>query len=180
MRTLVALSAIAFCLSAQNGQIQQPKGPWLKPREIQQPKGPWQVPKGIQAIKATDETCKHRLAIGADALFEFDRAVLNADAEQTLLALGLLIQKEGKHPISVEGHTDGVGTPAYNQDLSERRARAVESWLEAHKFVQQTSTEAKGFGKTRPIAPNTKTDGSDDPEGRQKNRRVEVVIDTCR
>jgi outer membrane protein OmpA-like peptidoglycan-associated protein len=166
------------------GEIQQPTGTWQKPGEIQQPKGPWQkpgeiqVPKGIQAIQAHESGCEQRLTTVADALFEFDKATLGADAEQTLAVLGPQIAQRGEHPIVIEGHTDSIGTDAHNQRLSEQRAAAVRAWLAAHRFVP-ASTPIKGYGKTRPVAPNTNPDGSDNPAGRQKNRRVEVVIKTC-
>ena len=166
------------------GEIQQPKGTWQKPGEIQQPKGPWQkpgeiqVPKGIQAIHVQDENCRHRLTIGSDALFEFDKATLTSDAEVTLKALGPLLTDNGKHPIMVEGHTDAIGSPDYNQRLSEKRAQVVRAWLVEHRYVTRGAA-IKGYGKTRPVAPNSNPDGSDNPEGRQRNRRVEVVIDTC-
>ncbi len=168
----------------QPGQIQQPTGTWQKPGEIQQPKGTWQkpgeiqVPKGIQAIQAHESTCEQRLTTVADALFEFDKATLGADAEQTLAVLGPQIAQRGEHPIVIEGHTDSIGSDAHNQRLSEQRATAVRAWLAAHRFVP-ASTPIKGYGKTRPVAPNTNPDGSDNPAGRQKNRRVEVVIKTC-
>jgi outer membrane protein OmpA-like peptidoglycan-associated protein len=63
--------------------------------------------------------------------------------------------------------------------LSEQRAATVRDWLAAHGYVP-ASTPIKGYGKADPVAPNTKPDGSDDPQGRQKNRRVEVVIQTCK
>lgn len=166
------------------GEIQQPKGTWQKPGEIQQPKGKWQtpgeiqVPRGIQAIKTQNAKCQQRLSVVADALFEFDKATLNAQSEETLRALLPLLAKAGKHPVNIEGHTDAIGAADYNQRLSEKRAQAVKDWLVAQQAVPAAAT-IKGFGKTKPVAPNTKPDGSDDPAGRQKNRRVEVVIDTC-
>lgn len=166
------------------GEIQQPKGNWQVPGEIQQPQGPWQtpgaiqVPKGIQAIKREDVGCQHRLNVGADALFAFDKSDLSSDAEETLSALGPEIAKLGNHPVTIEGHTDSIGSAEYNQRLSERRADAVKTWLAGHNFLLE-STPTKGYGKDRPLAPNTNPDGSDNPEGRQKNRRVEVVIDSC-
>ena len=153
------------------GEIQQPKGPWQTPGAIQ-------VPKGIQAIKREDAGCQHRLNVGADALFAFDKSDLSPDAEETLNALGPEIGKLGSHPATVEGHTDSIGSADHNQRLSERRANAVKQWLVGHKFLPE-STPIKGYGKTRPVAPNTKPDGSDNPEGRQKNRRVEVVVNSC-
>jgi outer membrane protein OmpA-like peptidoglycan-associated protein len=183
MRVLLVL--IASLAAAQDYPIQQPKGTWQKPGEIQQPKGAWQkpgaiqVPKGIQAIRTQDDQCQRRLIVGADALFEFNKATLTADAMETLNALGPMIRKAGKHPAVVEGHTDAIGSPAYNQELSERRADAVRAWLLGQHLMDDTTSRIRGYGKTRPIAPNTKPDGSDDPAGRQKNRRVEVIIDTC-
>ncbi len=165
-------------------EIQQPKGQWQVPGQIRAPTGPWQkpgeiqVPKGIQAIHAEKATCEERLTTVADALFEFDKATLNPDAEQTLAVLGPQIAQRGKHPVVIEGHTDAIGSDAHNQALSEQRAAAVRGWLAAHGYVPAL-TPIKGYGKKRPVAPNAKPDGSDDPVGRQKNRRVEVVIKTC-
>ncbi len=62
--------------------------------------------------------------------------------------------------------------------LSEARAAAVRDWLAARHIVP-AATPIKGYGKTMPIAPNTTSDGKDDPVGRQKNRRVEVVLEAC-
>jgi outer membrane protein OmpA-like peptidoglycan-associated protein len=185
MRVALAF-LIAAAAMAQDNPVQPPKGTWQKPGEIQQPKGPWQkpgamqVPKGIQAIRTEDAKCQRRLIVGADALFEFNKAALTPDAIETLNALGPLIAKSGRHPVAFEGHTDSIGSPGYNQELSERRAQAVRAWLVERRYVEAASVTVKGFGKTRSIAPNTNPDGSDNPEGRQKNRRVELVIDTCR
>jgi outer membrane protein OmpA-like peptidoglycan-associated protein len=89
-----------------------------------------------------------------------------------------LLAKAGKHPATVEGHTDSKGAEAYNQTLSEKRALTVKDWLASHGALP-ASTSAKGWGKRRPLVSNTKPDGSDDPAARQKNRRVEVVLDLC-
>jgi outer membrane protein OmpA-like peptidoglycan-associated protein len=190
----VAGLALAFLLalglepaaaqSSQGGTIQQPTGNWQVPGAIQQPTGIWQVPgailvpKGIQAVRSFDEPCDKRLGVLGDALFDFDKAALRTDAEETLAAAGGEIVKAGKHPVAIEGHTDSIGGADYNMTLAENRARAVRDWLAAHRFVA-ADRAIKGYGKTRPIAPNTMPDGKDDPQGRQKNRRVEIVIGTC-
>jgi outer membrane protein OmpA-like peptidoglycan-associated protein len=77
--------------------------------------------------------------------------------------------------VRIEGYTDGKGSDSYNQKLSLRRAESVKKWLETHGLAG-IRFSAAGFGAKNPVAPNTKPDGSDDPEGRQKNRRVEIVI----
>jgi len=186
---LAVLITVAATLPAlaqgKSYEIQQPRGTWQQPKEIQQPKGPWQqpgdiqVPKGIQAVRVAPATgCERRLSVVADALFDFDKANLRPEAEETLVATGPEIAKLGGKPTRIEGHTDALGADAYNQKLSEARATTVRDWLAARSIVP-AATPIKGFGKTKSIAPNRTSEGRDDPEGRQKNRRVEVVFDTC-
>ena len=166
------------------GQIHPPTGPWQTPGKIHAPTGPWQkpgeiqVPKGIQALRSIDTACERRVSVVADALFDFDKSDLRPDAVETLAALGPEIAKAGRHPVVVEGHTDGIGTDAYNFRLSEQRARSVRDWL-VRQGVVPGDTAIKGYGKTRPVVPNQTADGRDNPEGRQKNRRVEIAINTC-
>lgn len=76
------------------------------------------------------------------------------------------------HPdlrLRIEGHTDNVGNSGFNQTLSEKRAAAVKAFLEKEYGIKGDRLEAQGFGDTRPVASN------DTPEGRQSNRRVELV-----
>jgi len=148
-----------------------------KPGEIQQA-GEIQVPRGIQAVRLEVERCERRLEVGADALFAFDEWTLTPQAEETLVVLVPEIEKAGRHPVSIEGHTDGKGTDDYNKTLSEKRALTVKEWLVGHGAVAAQSPVV-AYGESRPVVPNEKPDGSDDPAGRQRNRRVEVVIDTC-
>lgn len=181
----LALLALAALPGAAQREIQNPKDNWQTPGEIQQPKGTWQqpgeiqIPKGIQAIRTEDAKCTKRFVVGADALFEFDKTTLTPDAEETLKVLVPLLTQAGKHPASIEGHTDAKGADDYNQTLSEKRARTVKDWLVA-KGAVAAATPIHGWGERKPVAPNTKPDGSDDPQGRQKNRRVEVVLDLCK
>ena len=102
-------------------------------------------------------------------LFDFGQAVLRADAEPSLQAVVDLV---GDHPgarTEVQGHTDSVGSADSNQSLSERRAAAVSDWLAGHGVAPGTLTTA-GYGSTRPVADNATA------EGRQANRRVEVIV----
>jgi OOP family OmpA-OmpF porin len=71
---------------------------------------------------------------------------------------------------SLEGHTDAKGDDAYNQRLSERRAESVRRWLTDRERIDAGKLSARGWGERRPVASN------DTDQGRQKNRRVEVVI----
>jgi len=190
MRLLLAFALIAaapiagFAQTTQPATIAQPKAAWQQPKEIQKPAGSWQtpgeiqIPKGIQAVRTVTKGCERRLSVVGDALFDFDAARLRADAEETLAAAGPEIGKLGGKPTRIEGHTDAVGSDSYNMSLSEARAAAVRDWLAAHDVVPP-ATPIKGYGKTMPIAPNVTGDGKDDPIGRQKNRRVEVVFERC-
>jgi outer membrane protein OmpA-like peptidoglycan-associated protein len=182
---ILVAAAVPALAQGKSYDIQQPKGTWQVPGPIQQPKGPWQqpgeiqVPKGIQAISTTaPNRCEQRLSVIADALFDFNKSNLRAEAEETLAVAGPEIAKLGGKPSRIEGHTDAIGTDAYNMKLSEARATTVRQWLAARGLVP-SSTPIKGYGRTKPVAPNTTSDGRDDPEGRQKNRRVEVVFNTC-
>ena len=124
-------------------------------------------------VKETDTDI--RIELAADVLFEFDKATLLPKAEETLGKAADFIRERAAGVVRMEGHTDAKGDDAYNQRLSERRADSVRQWL-ARKGLGTIRFTSKGLGETRPVAPNTKPDGSDDAEGRQKNRRVEIVI----
>ncbi|HEY9788721.1 MAG TPA: OmpA family protein, partial [Candidatus Obscuribacterales bacterium] len=130
--------------------------------------------------KTVKVPCSERFLIGADTLFEFDKATLNPKAEETLNVLAPMIQRLGPHPIVVEGHTDAIGTDDYNQQLSERRAERVKNWLLQNHVAEPKALRIVGYGEQRPIAPNTKPDGSDNPVGRAQNRRVVIIVNTCK
>lgn len=172
---IVFAATAAAPISAQ--QIEQPKGTWQTPGPIQQPKGPWQVPKGIQAIKTTTQPCGKKYTVNADALFAFDKSSLSPDAEKTLSVLGPMLKKS-TGPIHIDGYTDSIGSEAYNLTLSEQRAKTVRDWLASHGYIP-ASTPYSGHGKADPVAPNTNPNGSDNPAGRAKNRRVEITVGAC-
>lgn len=112
----------------------------------------------------------------ADALFEFDKADLKPDAEVQLQRVAALIRKAPAGAIQVIGHTDAKGDDAYNQRLSEARARTVADWFARQVGVRQRDFAVSGKGETAPVAPNETATGADDPAGRAKNRRVEVIL----
>jgi len=117
-----------------------------------------------------------RIDLAADVLFDFDKYTLLPKASDTLRKVGQVAVSYPSSPILIEGHTDGKGTHPYNMKLSESRANAVKAWLVQNASVTGARISTRGWGETKPVAPNTKPDGSDDPEGRQKNRRVEIVL----
>jgi outer membrane protein OmpA-like peptidoglycan-associated protein len=120
------------------------------------------------------------------ALYEYDSADLRPEAIEQLQKLGELIKRNPKATFSIEGHTDSLGDPAYNQSLSERRADAVRQWLVANMRIASERIQTKGFGSTRPIVDPRPVDRGNAPAleaeivRQQPNRRVEIVIKTNR
>ena len=112
-----------------------------------------------------------------DVFFEFNRANLTGTAQMNVEHIAHILrdQASGRH-VSVEGHTDSIGSDAYNLALSRRRATTVTQALAANG-VNERRLVTRGYGEKYPIAPNTYANGSDNPMGRAKNRRVEVVIE---
>jgi outer membrane protein OmpA-like peptidoglycan-associated protein len=124
-------------------------------------------------VKETDLELKINLS--GDILFDFDKANLRPAAEPTLTEVVARIQKYPRAKVLIEGHTDSKGNQPYNLKLSERRAASVKTWL-AGKGIAETNVKTRGWGAAKPVAPNSKSDGADDADGRQKNRRVEITI----
>ncbi|ABF42949.1 outer membrane protein, OmpA/MotB family [Candidatus Koribacter versatilis Ellin345] len=106
-------------------------------------------------------------------LFDFNKATLQPESDGPLGQVGALLTANSSLNVEVQGHTDNVGTDAYNQTLSEARAKSVMTWLTQHGVAPGRMT-AKGYGKTMPVADN-KTD-----DGRMKNRRVEIADPKCK
>ncbi len=104
--------------------------------------------------------------------FDFDRAEIKPEYREVLSRIaGILLTASG-YRVQIYGHTDDVGTDAYNQTLSERRANAVRDYLVAAGIAPEIIS-VQGFGKTNPIVPGTS------PQARARNRRVEIgIIDT--
>jgi outer membrane protein OmpA-like peptidoglycan-associated protein len=126
-----------------------------------------------RVVESTKETT---IELPADVLFDFDKAEIRPDAADALKAAARILRERAKGPVRVEGHTDAKGSSAYNQNLSEQRANAVKQWLAEREGLSDMAFTIKGLGATKPAVPNTKPDGTDDPEGRQKNRRVALVF----
>jgi outer membrane protein OmpA-like peptidoglycan-associated protein len=124
--------------------------------------------------EVTPQQIKVRLA--ADLLFDFDKADVKQDAEPALAKVVTVLKAYPGASLSVEGHADGKGSEAYNQALSEKRAANVAHWLASRANLDAASVHARGWGKSKPIAPNTKPDGADNPDGRATNRRVEIIV----
>ena len=124
-------------------------------------------------IKETASEIK--ISLQGEILFDFDKYNLRPAAESTLTQVAKMIQSYPKARTLIEGYTDSKGSDSYNAKLSDRRAASVKSWLAQHG-ISGSSMQTRGWGAAKPVAPNKHPDGADDPEGRQKNRRVEITI----
>ena len=114
-----------------------------------------------------------RFSLPADILFDFDKATLRPDAQSPLLKARQLIAAYPKAPVTIIGYADAKGDDAYNDRLSQARASTVSARLMDGSNRHAT---VKGYGERDPVAPNARPDGSDDPQGRQRNRRVEIIL----
>src|SRR5260370_25883704 len=130
-----------------------------------------QVRQAQTALNAEENDFEVRVNLPADVLFDFDKSDIRSDAAKSLSFLATIIRANPKGRTRLEGHTDAVGNAQYNQALSERRAESVKAWLVKNESLDATKLVTKGWGKTKPIAPN------DTEANRQKNRRLEAIVE---
>lgn len=132
----------------------------------------WTRPDVFKGIGVLDRIVVERelagQSVSADVLFAFDSAELRPDAVAELNDVVLLLRDRPDVPVVVAGHADSTGDPAYNVQLSERRARAVVEHLRARGVTNDLA--ARGFGASEPVASNATA------EGRAANRRVAFAV----
>lgn len=110
------------------------------------------------------------LTFQSDVLFDINSSYLTENAKSTLANMVAYINRNYPNAnLKINGHTDATGTPEYNKELSERRAKRVKDYL-VERGLKAANIKTEGYGLTKPVAVNNT------PEGRQKNRRVEIVI----
>ena len=141
-----------------------PKPP-VKPKPPVTPPKPPVKPKPKPPVKPVAE----KITLAADVLFDFDKAVLKAEGKSKLDDLANKVKAINLEVVIAIGHTDSVGSDAYNQKLSVRRAESVKAYL-VSKGVEPNRVYTEGKGEKQPVASNATK------EGRQKNRRVEIEV----
>ena len=146
-------------------------------RVVEVPRGQAFDVSGANVVVERETPKGTTLTMQNDVLFDFDKADVLPKAEETLTKAANIIKERGpKGSVRVEGYTDSKGDDNYNMKLSVRRAESIRDWLSRKGGLSAVKFDTKGFGETQPVAPNTNPDGSDNPEGRAKNRRVTIVF----
>jgi len=128
----------------------------------------------LKDLGAKTSQTEIRIELSSDVLFDFDKADLLPKAIPQLEKVATVLKSYPNASCTIEGHTDNKGGNDYNQKLSERRADSVKNWLLAHGVSSPITI--RGWGATKPAVANNFPDGRDDPEGRKRNRRVEIVV----
>ncbi|WP_344873164.1 OmpA family protein [Nonomuraea antimicrobica] len=137
--------------------------------------GPYGAAQVGPLVCKTEQGGREKFRLPSDVLFEFGSSKLSTSARSSIEGLRERISA-ASGSVTVNGHTDGIGTDSANQILSEERAAAVRQVLQP-SLGDGFTYQAKGHGESEPVAPNTKPDGSDDSSGRAQNRRVEVQVE---
>jgi len=128
-----------------------------------------QLMQQLNSILQTQDTARGLIVNMPDALFQTGKSELMPQVREKLAKIAGIVSSHPDLKLSVEGHTDSVGSDEYNQQLSEKRAQTARDYL-VSQGVPADSIVSRGFGKTVPIESN------DTPQGREKNRRVEIIV----
>ena len=133
------------------------------------PVKPAMKPAAKPAAKPKPKPVVEKVTLAADVLFDFDKAVLKTEGKNKLDDLAGKVKAINLEVVIAIGHTDSIGSDAYNQKLSVRRAESVKAYL-VSKRVEPNRIYTEGKGEKQPVASNKTKDG------RQKNRRVEIEV----
>jgi len=107
--------------------------------------------------------------------FAFNKAIVLEESFEALNKLAQMLKDNPTVSVEISGHTDSKGDDKYNQKLSQARAKSVVDYL-ISQGIEKARLVAVGYGEAKPVAPNTNSDGTDNPEGREKNRRTEFKV----
>ncbi len=116
------------------------------------------------------------IEIPGDILFAFNDSTLKLTAAQELHKTGAILRSHQGRRVAINGYTDSIGSNQYNDGLSTKRATAVKQWLVSNGYVNPAKVSIRGLGERFPVAPNKTPAGRDNPGGRARNRRVEIVV----
>ncbi len=133
-----------------------------------------EILSGLQTAERPEGTV---ITLSENILFEFGSADLKPEAPAQLDQISEVLRFYGEAPVAIRGYSDSVGSEESNLDIARRRADSVKSYLTGGPAIDPGRLSAVGLGEQDPVAPNENPDGSDNPEGREQNRRVEIVLE---
>lgn len=177
LRTAATVGAAAVALTAPAAAQQAPVGEDERRQsvvtlEVEESIETIDVDGSVESLETERQSGDRvTVTVSADVLFAFDRARLTPKANATVERIAGRI-RSARGPVHVDGHTDDIGSNAYNLGLSRRRAAAVSEALRA-ALPSRIAISARGFGEANPVAPNSQS-GEDNPVGRARNRRVTI------
>ncbi|MES2808073.1 MAG: OmpA family protein [Bacteroidota bacterium] len=108
-------------------------------------------------------------------LYDFNSATLRDESKTVLTSLIKILRDNPRIKIELSAHTDSIGSDAFNIKLSQERAQSCVDYI-IQSGIEETRIFAKGYGKSKPVAPNSLPNGQDNPDGRQLNRRTEFTV----
>ena len=182
LRRPTAAVALAVCLLLFGGQLSAVEGQndpsaalakqqaelerqriELEKKNLELQRKELELEKARQQFEAEQNNRSLSMNLAGDVLFDYDKAALKPDAEQTLKKVAVVLSQFPESQVTVEGYTDSKGAPSANLQLARERAQAVKDWLVKNGGVPAANISTKGLGEQNPVAPNTNADGTDNP-----------------
>lgn len=169
-----ALTAMAVAQSTSKEEELQRKEAELEKKEEDLDRQRRELEDARKQLRLEETAQSVTIRLEGDVLFDTGKAQLRPEAQSALEKVAVVLAQFPGAKVEIAGHTDSKGGPAMNLDLSEKRAFAVSEFLQKRAELAGINFTARGLGETKPIASNN-TD-----EGRQQNRRVEIVVEKAK
>ena len=128
------------------------------------------------SVRTSESSKQVQVTLAADVLFRFDKAALSPRAKARIAEVSERISQADPGRVKIDGYTDSKGANGYNLGLSRRRAAAVAAALHRRLGGAGPHLVTRGHGEADPVAANSRKDGSDNPKGRARNRRVTITF----
>lgn len=172
---LVLIAASAATAPAQTREKDlEKKEALLEKKEADLERQRAELEAAKKQLRLNETAQRVTMRLEGDVLFDSEKSQLRPEAEKVIEKVAVVLSQFPGAAVLIEGHTDSQGKPSVNLDLSEKRAVAVRELLKARAELSGINFTTRGLGETQPIAPN------DTAEGRQQNRRVELVVEKAK
>jgi outer membrane protein OmpA-like peptidoglycan-associated protein len=169
-----ALMATALAQSTSKEEELERKEAELQKKEEDLDRQRLELENARKQLRLEETAQSVTIRLEGDVLFDTGKAQLRSEAQSALEKVAIVLAQFPGAKVEIVGHTDSKGGPAMNLDLSEKRALAVSEFLQKRAELVGINFTARGLGETNPIASN------DTDEGRQQNRRVEIVVEKAK